>query len=245
MLLVVLFISFFSVHHALLHRVPKKPYSFSLNIWKKPPIPEPVPTPTILDIGKVLSSEKLIEIAAEKHILPQFLINFYEKIPMTVKSVMSALYATDLLFFFLFQLTYKRVLRFAHKAQILLWKFLSLGTPLPFEDSILGFIEERNKVLARLMGFNYIAELSTELLFFLGFRIRHDFPTLISRVSYALFITSFVDLFSKKFLNIYVPELNDNKRQKYVLNKATSFLIWLVGNTIHCMLVIKLFNTSL
>jgi small-conductance mechanosensitive channel len=92
-------------------------------------------------------------------------------------------------------------------------------------------------VLARLMGFNYIAELSCELLFSIGFRIRADFPTLISRVSYALFLTQFIDLFTKKFTTQYLPQVKDNKRQQYVLTKATSFLIWLVGGLVACEMI--------
>ena len=147
----------------------------------------PSPPPTLLDIGNVLSSEKLIELAAEKHILPHFLLKFYQRIPSPMKSFLHALYPFDLFMFFMFQLTYKRVLRILHFGQTFFWKIFALGTPLPFEKSILGFIEERNGVLAKLMMFNYIAELACEILYKIGFRIRHDFATLISRVSYALF----------------------------------------------------------
>ena len=120
------------------------------------PPPPPVPAPTLLDIGSVLSSEKLITIATENHILPEFLLKLYATIPFGMRKVLNSLYPMDLLFFFLFQLTYRKVLRYTHKLQIIIWKMFSLGTPLPFKDSILGFIEERNAVLAKLMGFNYI-----------------------------------------------------------------------------------------
>ena len=51
-------------------------------------------------------------------------------------------------------------------------------------------------------------------------------------------MSSFLDLFSRKFITpLYAPEINENKRQKYVLNKATSFLVWLVGILVVCEMV--------
>ena len=175
-----------------LQNIPTRKHSHShkpLFLFKKiyEPKVAPTPTPTLLDIGNALSSEKLIELATEKHIVPTFLLQFYQKIPLSIKSILHSLYPFDLFVFFSFQLTYKRVLRILHFGQSFVWRMFALGTPLPFEQSILGFFEERNGVLAKLMMFNYITELACELLCKIGFRTRHDFANLISRVSYALF----------------------------------------------------------
>lgn len=44
---------------------------------------------------------------------------------------------------------------------------------------------------------------------------------------------------------MYAPELGENKRQKYVLNRATSFLIWLVGILVACEMVATYMKVSL
>lgn len=174
------------------HTSSNKPLYLFKKIYE--PKVAPPPPPTLLDIGNALSSEKLIELATEKHIVPTFLLNFYQKIPLSIKSILHSLYPFDLFMFFLFQLTYKRVLRILHFGQSFIWKIFALGTPLPFQKSILGFIEERNGVLAKLMMFNYIVELACELLCKIGFRTRHDLANLISRVSYALFAGNTADI---------------------------------------------------
>lgn len=230
--------SFSATRSATTHASTTRVNLFNKKAIENAPLLVKLPEPnTILDIGKVLSSEKIFELATEKHMLPPVLVRMYEGSPQQLRKALSALYPLDLMVFFLFQLTYKRVLRFTHKIQVFVFGMLSLGTPRKYEDSILGFVEQRNGVLARLMGFNYLAELCTQLLCVLGVRIRADFPTLLSRVSYALFSTQFIDLFAKRFVNIYMPSLSENKRQMYVVNKSSSFLIWLVGVLVACEMI--------
>lgn len=62
---------------------------------------------------------------------------------------------------------------------------------------------------------------------------------------YFSILAQFLDLFSRRFINMYAPELGENKRQKYVLHKATSFLIWIVGVLVACEMVATYMKVSL
>jgi hypothetical protein len=53
----------------------------------------------------------------------------------------------------------------------------------------------------------------------IGFNIKPDFPVLLSKVFYALYITNFIDLFKSKFLHVFLPHLKENRRQSYVVNR--------------------------
>jgi len=71
----------------------------------------------------------------------------------------------------------------------------------------------------------------------IGFRIRSDFPDLLSRISYALYASHFLDQFKSKFLHIFFPALAENRRQSYVVKRSTSFIILLVGVLVACEMV--------
>lgn len=158
-------------------------------------------------------------------------------LPSILASVVKSIYPGELFLFILFQLTYKGMLRLAHKLQIIAWKLLHMGTPLEWEKSILGFLTERAALLSRLMGCNYVAKVLCMVLVKVGFRIRSDFPVLLSRISYALYIANFVDLFKSKFLHTFFPGLIDNRRQSYVVKRSTSFIIWTIGVLVACEMV--------
>jgi len=128
-------------------------------------------------------------------------------LPSILVSVVKSIYPGELFLFIFFQLTYKSMLRLAHKLQIIAWKLLHMGTPLDWDKSILGFLTERAALLSRLMGCNYVAKFLCMVLVKVGFRIRSDFPVLLSSISYALYIANFVDLFKSKFLHTYFPIL--------------------------------------
>lgn len=154
-----------------------------------------------------------------------------------VKTVLLSMYPGELFLFVIFQLTYKTMLRFAYRSQAVVWKYLAMGKPLPWEQSIAHFMEGRSSLLAKLMGCNYAVKLLCTLLVKIGFRIRGDFPDLLSRISYALYAAHFVDLFKSKFLHVFFPQLADNRRQSYVVKRSTSFVILMIGALVACEMI--------
>ena len=160
-----------------------------------------------------------------------------EAIPSLLKSFYMAANPGELLVFILFSLTYKRALRWAHKIQVFAWHLLALGIPLEWERSMLGFMQDRAGLLGKLMGFNYIAKITCKLLIKIGFRIRPDFPLLLSRVSYAIYIANFIDLFKGQFLRIFFPSLVENRRQSYVVNRSSSVAVWVILFFVSCEMI--------
>lgn len=160
----------------------------------------------------------------------QLLLNEFATFTRTIIS-------KEFFLFIFFQLTYKNNFKLAHKFQFLAWKLLKLGTPFEFDKSILGFSSERAELLAKLMGFNYVVSIASFMLSKLGMRIRADFPSIFSKVSYALYFSHFLDLFKTKFLHLFAPKLAESKRQSYVVNRATSVVIWFVGILISCEMI--------
>lgn len=160
-----------------------------------------------------------------------------DTIPSLLKSFYAASNPGELFAFILFLLTYKGALRWAHKIQVFTWQLLALGIPLEWEKSMLGFMQDRAGLLGKLMGFNYIAKLACKLLIKMGFRIRPDFPNLLSRVSYAIYIANFIDLFKGQFLRIFFPSLVENRRQSYVVNRSSSVAIWVILFFVACEMI--------
>ena len=186
-----------------------------------------------LDIAKLLMNA----LKASKH--PWIILAFarWKTVPLVVRGLFSSIYPGDLFLFALFQLSHKRTLRLAHKLQIIAWKVLSMGQVLTFNKSILGFLEERATLLSKVMGCSYIVKLTCMILGKLGFHMRADLPILLSKVMYALYISNFIDLFKTKFLHMFLPNLSENRRQSYVVNRSTSVVIWMVGILVACEMV--------
>ena len=186
-----------------------------------------------LDIAKLLMNA----LKASKH--PWIILAFarWKTVPLVVRGLFSSIYPGDLFLFALFQLSHKRTLRLAHKLQIIACKVLSMGQVLTFNKSILGFLEERATLLSKVMGCSYIVKLTCMILGKLGFHMRADLPILLSKVMYALYISNFIDLFKTKFLHMFLPNLSENRRQSYVVNRSTSVVIWMVGILVACEMV--------
>lgn len=84
--------------------------------------------------------------------------------PPFFKTFFASIYPGDLFLFLFFRLTYRKLLKFAHKSQKVVWQLLQLGTPYEWKKSILGFTEERCGLLVRIIGANYVAKLACVLL---------------------------------------------------------------------------------
>ncbi len=100
-------------------------------------------------------------------------------------------------------------------------------------------------LFGKLIGFNYIAKLVCAILNQVGFRIRPDLPLLLSTVSYALYITEFIDKFKEEFLHTFLPSLKENRRQSYVVNRFCSVAVWTVGVLIVCEMFSIFFKVPL
>lgn len=155
------------------------------------------------------------------------------RIPPVALNLILSIYPDDLLLVILFCLTYRKILRFGHKMQVWAWKMLKVGQPYEYSKSILGFAEDRGRLLYKLIGGNYIVKLSCTLLAKLGFRIRSDLPLLISSVTYTMYFANFMDLFKSQFLQTFFPSISD-RRQIYVANRFSSVAIWFVTVLVVC-----------
>lgn len=93
-------------------------------------------------------------------------------------------------------------------------------------------VEERGALLAKLLGLNYFIKLMWLIISKLGFQLRDDVPSILARISYSLYFANVFDLFKSQFLHTFFPNLAENKRQSYVVNRSTSVVIWIIGENI-------------
>eukprot|EP00598_Pedospumella_elongata_P006681 CAMPEP_0184984206 /NCGR_PEP_ID=MMETSP1098-20130426/13219_1 /TAXON_ID=89044 /ORGANISM="Spumella elongata, Strain CCAP 955/1" /LENGTH=474 /DNA_ID=CAMNT_0027508151 /DNA_START=335 /DNA_END=1756 /DNA_ORIENTATION=+ len=154
--------------------------------------------------------------------------------PPIIKEIVKAVHPWELAFLLLFQFSYSKILEASHKIQTLLWRIAKKKEPNEWKSSILGFVHERSKILVKLIAFNYCAKLGCTALTRLGFDIRPDFPDLLSRISYALFLAQFADLFKSRFLRSFFPQVGESKRQSYMVDKSASVVVWTVGGLVAC-----------
>ena len=154
--------------------------------------------------------------------------------PPIIKEIVKAVHPWELAFLLLFQFSYSKILEASHKIQTLLWRLAKKKEPNEWKSSILGFVHERSKILVKLIAFNYCAKLGCTALTRLGFDIRSDFPDLLSRISYALFLAQFADLFKSRFLRSFFPQVGESKRQSYMVDKSASVVVWTVGGLVAC-----------
>jgi hypothetical protein len=146
----------------------------------------------------------------------------------------------------LYHVTYSMNLRALHRLQTHIWQRLGWGKPLPWKDSILGFIEERGILLGKIMLANYLTTVVCQLLPLLRVSALHTMidasmyahiPAFVSKLSLSLFTINFLDLFVNQFLPVIVPTVAENRRQLYVIRRSWTVLIWLLGSLVVCEMV--------
>jgi len=71
----------------------------------------------------------------------------------------------------------------------------------------------------------------------LGFRIRPDFPDILSRLSYLFYFANFVDLFKAKFVHLFFPSMTEDRRKNYVFNRSVSVVLWVINFLIACEMI--------
>ena len=143
---------------------------------------------------------------------------------------------TDLVVFIVFEL-------FSHKSCSLLYyldeniikKILRQPfSPNKYSQSLWFFIEERGHAIGRLFMWNLFSKLACLFLSKLGFRIQADFPSFMSKLFFILFCFNSVDKLKRKLIAISFAKKTDSRRQVYVFNKFSSFLINTVGVLVAC-----------
>ena len=157
--------------------------------------------------------------------------------PLPLQNLLNIIYPEDLIMMLVFRTLYARFLKVAHNMQIIIWQTAHLEPPNKWSNSILGFMYERSHMLSKLITFNYCAKVACAVLSRLGFQIHADLPDLLSRLSYALFLSHFVDLFKTQFLQTFFPKVSESKRQSYIINKSASVVIWTIGALVACEMV--------
>jgi hypothetical protein len=169
--------------------------------------------------------------------LVQFLSSYWILLPSALRQILRAMHPVDMLFLVTYNLFYKKSFRSLHKLQVWAFKVLNLGTPFEYEKSILGFAEKRSRLFVQLLSFNYLAKISCTLLIELGFRIRPDFPDILSRLSYLFYFANFVDLFKAKFVHLFFPSMTEDRRKNYVFNRSVSVVLWVINFLIACEMI--------
>lgn len=81
---------------------------------------------------------------------------------------------------------------------------------------------------------NLFSKLACLFLSKLGFRIQADFPSFISKLFFLLFCFNSVDKLKRKLIAISFAKNRDSRRQVYVFNKISSFLINTLGVLVAC-----------
>ncbi len=173
-------------------------------------------------------------------------------LPTSIRHLIMSVYPSDLLFFIVFQLSFAPLLRLSYYFQTLTWKVLGLGKPNPWEESILGFVEEKSHLLSKLIGLNYLLKVLWVVLTQLGLvgsltgmPNQKFFINLISRISYTLYLVHFIDHFKSQFLKTFIPSVAENRRQNYIMSRSLSVIIWIVGALICGEMISSHFQTPL
>lgn len=221
-----------------------------LEILPKPTNPISIPKPTITPISVPLplttrDAEAPVMVVKSNMHLGKFgrLKHFFGRVSqspafLSVAKVFNSVFTLDFYVLVVYHLTYSMNLRYLHHLQTLLWQRLKWGTPLPWKDSMLGFVEERGGMLGRIMLGSYLMSLVFKCLPLLKITsVRQDIPTFVSRVALSLFAIDFADKFINQFLPVLVPHLAENRRQLYVFRRSLTVLIWLVGSLMVCEMI--------
>lgn len=169
--------------------------------------------------------------------LVRIFLKYWVLLPTIVRQIFHAMHPADFIIFVVFNLMYKKLLRFAHGVQTWAFQALNLKGPFEYDKSIVGFVEKRSRLFVQLLGFNYLVKLSCKLLVEIGFRIRPDFPSILSRLSYLFYTINFLDIFKSKFVHLLFPSMTEDRRKNYVFNRSVSVGLWFVNFLIACEMV--------
>lgn len=164
-------------------------------------------------------------------------VQLLDSMPNSLKRFLGAVNPGELVLLLLFRVAYSPVLKFAHRMQNAISKATKLGEPSFWPNSVLAFVHERSQLLTKVMAFNYMARLACVVLTRLGFNLRPGLPDLLSRISYTLFFTHFVDRFKSQFLRVFFPHAVESRRQSYLINKTTSVAVWMIGALAACEMI--------
>jgi hypothetical protein len=226
------------------------PWSSSSAVASGRPIAEAI-TPLVKDVTTselpVIKPDILVQVPEKvktsvtpaKHGIRHLFSRLFQSSAVTmISKTLRSIFSVHFYVLVVYHLSYRVGLRWLHKMQTVVWNKLKLQTPLPWKESILGFIEERGEMLGKIMVANYLVALTFKLLPLLGVTaVRSDVPSFVSKVAYSVFAINCLDLFMNQFLPSFAPWLAENRRQLYVIRRSLSFIIWTLGSLTVCEMI--------
>ncbi|CAM9494306.1 unnamed protein product [Scytosiphon promiscuus] len=139
-----------------------------------------------------------------------------------------------LLLFLLFQIVYARLLRLLYKLQVQVWRLVRKHDPQPYEQSVLGFLEPRLRMLSRILVMAYGLKSGVRVLIASGWNANPGLPKVLSDVVYCWYAGYFVDEAKRFFLPVWIPSLKADKRKGFIYNRSLSVLTWSI-----CLLTVS------
>lgn len=231
------FRSFHSIHQNL--KLPSFSHSKHLNHFLS--LSTSQTSSVIHNTHKLNDLNHLIPTAASWSSIFQVMINIMKTTPMIINTLMKELVVSvligDILLFVMAWFTYKKVIRLVFEGQQVFMKRFSLRKSIIWEKSVFNFFEERIGLGLQLIGWNYIARLLIVLLGKFGLLLPKDLAVFISKISFIVYTTQCIDNFKSKFLHDLFPNLADNRRQSYVVDRSSSVTIWFLGMLITCDMI--------
>lgn len=139
-----------------------------------------------------------------------------------------------LFLFVLFQVVYTRLLRLLYKLQVQMWRLIRKHDPQPYEESVLGFLEPRLRMLSRVLVIAYFLNSAVRVSIASGWNANPKLAKVLSDVVYCWYAGYFVDEAKRFFLPVWIPSLKADKRKGFIYNRSLSVLTWAI-----CMLTVS------
>mmetsp|Transcript_40523 Transcript_40523/g.52161 ORF Transcript_40523/g.52161 Transcript_40523/m.52161 type:complete len:521 (-) Transcript_40523:142-1704(-) len=151
-------------------------------------------------------------------------VQLWGTLPNVVRQVISP---RDLVVWLVFQLVYRRFLKTLHKVVSYFSKRFKETEPKPYDESVLGFLEPKLGTFSRLLGLVYVSNgvlsLLTGLQRFETYKKIHKIAAKILYLTYSAYVCNEAKTY---FLPIWVPQLKQDNRKNYILQKSSSVLLW-------------------
>ncbi len=159
-------------------------------------------------------------------------------LPLALRALINP---ADLFLFISMRLLYRKACRALHAFHQFLWKRVGiLDEPNVYEDSVLGFMEPKLGTLTSLIGVTYVINVMLSLLVDIGWRVREDSGRLLASLLYISYGAIFLNEVKKQYLPAWVPSLQEDKRRSYIIDRASSVVLWIMA-TFSCIECISAF----
>ncbi|CAN0137040.1 unnamed protein product [Ectocarpus sp. 12 AP-2014] len=132
------------------------------------------------------------------------------------------------------QIVYRRLLRVLYRLQVQVWRLVRKHDPQPYEQSVLGFVEPRLRMLSRTLVVAYALKSGVRVLIASGWNANPQLAKVLSDVVYCWYAGYFVDEAKRFFLPVWIPSLKADKRKGFIYNRSLSVLTWSI-----CLLTVS------